>query len=241
VSELTVVCWKWKGWRNVYKAEHVNLLEHMLAKHLHIPHRLVCVTDDPAGVNCETMPIWDYPQVEVMKGRPNCFRRLRVFAPEAKEMFGERLLSIDLDCMIFDDITPLITQDDFKITAGTAAVAPYNGSMFLHKTGTRPELWDDFDPATFHETIKTTRLPGARPFYGSDQAWMSYRAPGEATWGPDDGVYFFRHLEAATPNMPRGARIVFFPGSAKPWDHAMKRRAPAVRRAYQQYLEEMNS
>lgn len=234
---LTVLCWKWNGWRNVYTAEHVNLLEHMLQQHLHVPHRLVCVTDDPVGVNCETMPIWDYPQVEVVRGKPNCFRRLRMFSTEAREMFGPRVLSIDLDCMIFDDITPLITDHELRITAGESA--PYNGSMILHTTGTRPELWDDFDPDSFHKIMAGTRRRDGRPFFGSDQAWISYRAPNEATWTQENGVYFFKHLEVIKPNVPKNLRVVFFPGFSKPWDHSMKRRAPAVRKRYREYVEAM--
>ena len=234
---LTVVCWKWNGWRPLYTAQHVNLLKHMLESHLHMPHRLLCVTDDPEGVECDTIPIWDYPIVQTDTGRPNCFRRLRMFAPEASELLGSRVLSIDLDCMIFDDITPLFTDHDFRITAGEAS--PYNGSMILHKTGTRPQIWDEFDADSFHDTISSTRRSDGRPFYGSDQAWISYRAPGEATWNPDDGVYFFKHLEAMTPDLPKNLRIAFFAGAAKPWDHAMKRRAPAVRKLYRQYLEAM--
>jgi hypothetical protein len=234
---LTVVCWKWDGWRAGYTAEQVNVLERMLKEHLHLDHRLVCVTDDPTGVRCETMEIWNYPVVETLQGRPNCFRRLRLFSDEAGDMFGPRVLSIDLDCAIMGDITPLITDHDFRILQGE--VAPYNGSMWLLRTGARPRAWDEFDPDTFHQAIAKTRTARHRPYYGSDQAWLSYVLPGEATWSEADGVYQYRNLALRSADVPNDARIVFFAGSRKPWDHALKRQMPIIYKTYRKYRDQL--
>lgn len=216
---LTVVCWLWNGWRAGYQPMHVNMLERMLQEHLKIPHRFVCITDNPEGIRGETMEIWDYPQVETIKGKPNCYRRLRLFSDEAKEMFGPRVLSIDLDVLILSDITDLITDDDFKIVKGRAA--PYNGSMWLHTTGTKTYLWDEFDPATSPAAARTLKNEVGKPYYGSDQAWMSYREPNAPTWSEEDGVYQYSSLTFLEPP-PENARIVFFAGSHKPWDSRLK-------------------
>jgi hypothetical protein len=230
---LTVVCWKWNGWRPVYTAKHVNVLERMLQKNLRVPHRLVCVTDDPTGVRCETMPLWDFPKVETKEGRPNCYPRLRLFSDEAKEMFGERVLSIDLDCIIVDDITDLITDDDFKIVKGISA--PYNGSMWLHTCGTRTHLWDDFDPASSPGEAAEQCTARGKRFYGSDQAWMSFKAPGEPTWGQDDGVYQFTTMPFTKPPKPN-TRVVFFAGRSKPWDFSLKTACKRLFEIYRGYL-----
>jgi hypothetical protein len=234
---LTVVCWKWAGWRAIYTAEHVNVLELMLKTHLRIPHRLVCVTDDPTDVRCETMPIWDYPQVEVDKNKPNCFRRLRLFSDEARDMFGPRVLSIDLDCSILGDITPLITKHDFRIVQGRAA--PYNGSMWLLRTGSRPQAWHDFDAEAFRDAVAGTKNVVGRPFYGSDQAWLSSKLPGEATWSDADGVYQYRDLALRAPEFPNDARIVFFAGTRKPWDYSLKRHMPIIYQTYRKYRAQL--
>ena len=64
----------------------------------------------------ETMELWDEPAIVLPQGKPNCYRRLRVFANDVHEWLGDRILSIDLDTVIIDDITPLVNiNDDFKI------------------------------------------------------------------------------------------------------------------------------
>ena len=62
---LTIVCWKWKKHKSgfqlpgvvPYTAHHVNVLRNMLERHCHIPFRFVCLTDDPRGIECETLPV----------------------------------------------------------------------------------------------------------------------------------------------------------------------------------------
>src|SRR4030095_16148363 len=59
---LTVVCWKWRRpvtYRSQYAPETVHTLRRMVAAHYAKPHRFVCVTDDPTGLDgIETIPIW---------------------------------------------------------------------------------------------------------------------------------------------------------------------------------------
>lgn len=233
---LTVVVWKWIGWRgNMYTHDHVHAMQAMLKKHLTIPHRFVCVTDDTKGLRCETMPLWDYPNINTGTGRPNSYRRLRLFAPEARYMFGERVLSIDLDSVVLGNIDSLITEDNFKIMSGKAA--PYNGSMFLHKTGTKLHLWETFnrhspDVVRRHERITQVR------HYGSDQAWMSYAEPGAPTWGEADGVYHFTLLMAGK-DVPTDCRLLFFAGSNKPWSERARQLAPTAHAAYAQAMREV--
>jgi hypothetical protein len=233
---LTVVCWKWNGWRSEYKAAHVNALEVMLKDHLALEHRLVCVTDDPAGVKCETLPIWREPAVRLPNGKMNCYRRLRMFAPEARELLGERVLSIDLDVVILKDITDLITDDDFRILAGRSA--PYNGSLCLHRPGTRPFLWSEFDPKTSPKAAGKRKMNG-RPYVGSDQAWISHRAPNEATWGVEDGVYQYVDFESGGP-VPDEARIIFFAGKHKPWHNFVLKSHQTLGILYQDYFRRGN-
>lgn len=218
MSDLTVVCWKWKStaWRpDGYGAKHVNALERMLKAYLHIPYRLVCVTDDPKGVNCETYPLWDEPAVNVRDSEPNCYKRLKLFDPAMKDVFGEWVLSIDLDVLILDDISGLITfEDEFKIKEGK--FCPYNGSMWLLKMGSRPEVWNDFDPENSPKVVRKNKMPNGRQWIGSDQAWISHRLPGEAVWTEEDGVaQFMRGLpeNGVKPN----TKIIFFPGKTNPW------------------------
>ena len=44
----TILCMKWG---KKYGPEYVNRLHSMVSRHLTIPHRFVCLTDDKTGLN----------------------------------------------------------------------------------------------------------------------------------------------------------------------------------------------
>lgn len=229
---LTVVTYKWRGppqYRSQFSAEHVNVLRAMVKRHLHIPHRFVCITDDPAGVDCETIPLWDGPVVPGMPvDRPNCYRRLRLFAADAEKLVGKRFLSLDLDTVICDDITPLVNRpEEFVIWGDTARGTPYNGSMMLLRAGARTKVWDTFDPA------KSPGVGKRLGYVGSDQAWIgACLGKGEAKWTAADGVYSYRNQiqpPRGRGDLPTGARIVFFHGQFDPWDPKVQDRHPWIK------------
>ena len=117
---LKVVCFKWEytgGVRlpssinNNYTAEHVNKLEEMVARNLSLPHEFICITDNPVGINCRTIPLWNK-----CKELGGCYNRLYVFSEDMKELIGDRFVCIDLDCVIVGSLDALfIRQDDFMI------------------------------------------------------------------------------------------------------------------------------
>lgn len=213
---LTVVTWKWNcpGYRSTFEAVHVNSLRDQFRRHLATPHRFVCVTDDPTGVQCETIPIWPSPlKTPIDPKKPNCYVRLWAFSQEARELFGDRFVSVDLDAVVTGPLGPLLNRpEDFVIWGYTHPTTPYNGSMWLMSAGARAHVWDRFDPA---RTPDEARRAG---FGGSDQAVMSlFLGPGEARWGTEDGVYGYRNHLRRDPSLPRNARLVFFHGRLKPW------------------------
>jgi hypothetical protein len=108
----SVVTFKWEpfvGYRSRFESEHVNTLFRMIDRHYPSPYRRICVTDNPIGIDTnriEVVPLWpDFANVPNPNGRtnPSCYRRLKLFAPDARETFGERLVSIDLDTVIVGD------------------------------------------------------------------------------------------------------------------------------------------
>lgn len=245
--ELTVVTFLWNGWRpGIYKPRHVEALRLMVAENLSIPHRFLCITDSPGALSCETLPLWRDGHVARPPEAMNSYRRLRLFAPEMRELIGTPwVLQLDLDSLVCGPLDPLITWDDLKMVDGT--MAPYNGSMWLHRLGSRPQLWQDFDPRRspwevhgFHRTERkrhfTDKLPGkAQPYRGSDQAWIGYKCPGEPVWNAADGVYRVGKKRRREP-IPNDARILFFPGVPKPWTMGKARIHPHVVRRYRSYL-----
>jgi len=94
---MTIVCWKWKN-SNYQKKEftswHVNRLAAMVRRHLGVPHELICVTDDPSGLDKDIrpVPLPEIPDLPVLPGRPNCFLRLWAFSDRARAVFGDAFI-----------------------------------------------------------------------------------------------------------------------------------------------------
>ena len=220
---LTFVCWLWKGWRPVYGPEHVNSLNRQLKKHMSVPHRLVCITDDDTGIECETFPLWTMPRAKI-PGRldlasqgviPDCFIRLKMFDPKIGKLFGPRIVSIDMDCVILDDLAPLF-DNDYDFAAAKGYRSYLCGSLWQLRTGTNEDVWRGYDPVESPKIIAGT-THGGRPISGSDQAWMSICMPDAPLWGEAEGVYQFMELRPQR-RVPKNARVVFFAGAINPWD-----------------------
>lgn len=226
MTPLTFVTFRWQppsGYRSNFAPETVQVLRKMIARHYHQPHRFVCITDDTKGLKgIETFPLWpDHGWVVNPSGshNPSCYRRLKLFAPEAKGWFGERLVCMDLDTVIVGDITPLFQADvDFKIWGCSDYKSQwFNGSLWMLKTGSHPEVWQTFDPRT---SPRAARKAGC---FGSDQAWMRYVLGNkQPVWDESDGVYSYRKHIAINGNvLPANARIVCFHGKIDPWNYAV--------------------
>lgn len=227
---IDVVTFKWKAssdYRTQFTAEHVNTLYRMVKQNYRHPFRFSVITDDAEGIHLDIriIPLWDdFAKVPSPFGgrHPACYRRLKLFSPEAKDLIGERIVCLDLDVVVTGDLAPLWNRsEDVVFFAGQWGPVgrpiksqPYNGSMFLLKAGSRPQVWKRFVP---HRTPKETRRAG---YGGSDQGWYGLiLGHNEATWGKKDGVYSYRNDIATNNNrLPSDARIVLFHGGKDPWD-----------------------
>lgn len=226
---LTVVCWKWRptaGYRSTFTALHVNVLARMVRRHMPaIPYEIVCITDDARDiVECDrVLPLWpDHGALESPHGprNPSCYRRLRMFARDAGDWLGERILSIDLDCVVTGDLTPIVSRTDPIVLWGdTNPTTHYNGGLILFTAGAHPELWEEFDP------VESPRFASSRGQHGSDQAWISARlGPGKPMFTTADGIYSYRvHLRPQGAALPAGARVVMFHGQVDPWSEEAQR------------------
>lgn len=227
---ISVVTFKWAtpGYRAKFTSEHVNTLRRMVLRHYKAPHRFICITDDPAGLDggIEVVPLWDH-HASVPNptggGRPSCYRRLKLFDPAMADVIGDRFVMLDLDCVICGDLSPLFDRPEEAVFWKSPTNEwPYNGAMFMANTGARPQLWQDFDPL---ESPKLTQAAGYR---GSDQAWISYKLGwNEATWTERDGVYYYGKMRNRQ-SVPANARIIFTTGGSAPWTL----RHPWVRKHY---------
>jgi hypothetical protein len=232
---ITIVLWKWHkpGYRTKFTPEMVNVMCRMIKRNVTVPHRVVCITDDAAGIECETLPLWPNPAPHYGTAkRPNCFYRLKAFAPEMRDVLGERFMWLDLDTVITRNIDHLLTEKaDFGIWRVDFEISPCNGSMVLHRTGSRPELWANFDASVIHPVNGYRHKTG---MIGSDQAWIAQnlRPATDRYFSIYDGVYSYRCHLANKTGLPQNAAIVFFHGEHNPGDSDVKRRHAWVREHY---------
>ena len=224
----TVVTFKWTpapGYRSKYGPAQVLTMQRMVQRHYPKPFHFVCITDDAAGLEgIRTIPLWDdWASLPNPHGthNPSCYRRLKVFAPDAGAWLGERIICIDLDMVVTGDLTPLLDDPaDFKIWGQSDFPGQqwYNGSFWSLKAGARPQVWTEFN----EQSPKLAKRAGCR---GSDQGWFSYiLGKREATWSTKDGIYSYRvHIAKQFGNtLPANCKLVAFHGKYDPWQYSMQ-------------------
>jgi hypothetical protein len=213
--------WVQEGYHTRYTDAHVRRWADMIRAHYTGPHRIVLVTDQAGDFgDVEVLPLWS-EGAELANphgpGLPSCYRRLRLWAPDAAERFGEHVLLLDLDCTILGDLAPLVNRPEDVVLWRDPSypIQPYNGGMILLRTGSRPQVWARFRGET---SIREARAAG---YKGSDQAWIAHvLGRNEAVWTAADGVVSWkRDLRRGLPR--RGDRIVMFHGKDKPWHEGM--------------------
>ncbi|MCC7347678.1 MAG: hypothetical protein IT538_09805 [Variibacter sp.] len=91
---LTVAC-VYRSGGKVYSARYVHVLRDMVARNLSLPHRFVCLTDDPA-VETERIPL--------VTDWPGYWSKLELYRPG---LFGGPVLYVDLDTIIHGSIDRL--------------------------------------------------------------------------------------------------------------------------------------
>lgn len=227
---LTVVAWSWGG---KFEPVYVSRLQAALRRHLHLEHELVLVKDEvseaPPGVLV-------HPMSTPPAGSPfavRCRRRMKMFSQAFADglrachgIEATRILAIDLDVVIVDDITPIVRRTEpivgWKVrhTGTTHERRVISGSFLLFDAGALHGAWEQFrdNPEAW---------PAQLGGNASDQAmvndWLRTSQTSYAYWTEADGfvTYFgkgYERLEhlGVGPNqqeLPPGARIVVL-GSA---------------------------
>jgi hypothetical protein len=147
---------------------------------------------------------------------PGCLARLRTFDPNWQRSMGfdagDKILCLDLDLIVTGSLEPLFNrQEPFVILQGANSRNPckFNGSVWLLEAGYRPDVWEDFTVAAARKA-KFWKYP-------EDQAWFEHMMPDASAYGPKDGVFAFQKPGwPSGESLPRGARIVAFPGARDP-------------------------
>lgn len=247
---LTIFCFLYsqpKRWKDAsyapYNYHHVNATYRAVQDRIRVPHRFICVTDQPEGIECETMPIWEHIWIN---GTESCYLRLRLFSSEFQKRIGtEFLMNIDLDSVIMQDATTLIEwamTQEFVIMEGSrygrfhggGKVSHYNGSIWVVKSGARPFFWDSLSDPDRDRKRAEFRMPDSGiHIMGSDQAWISMCSDKELTFQKEHGVIQFRDFYKR--GFPDHVTMMFFAGKIKPWHGWVQDNYPDIYREWARY------
>jgi len=218
-------CWTEPGYQRRFLPDYVNVLRAMLERHYRLPHRLVCITDNSSGLDprIEAIPLpARFDDLKSPHGPrfPSCWRRLWNFSADAARLLGPRIVSLDVDVVITNDLVPLFERPESFVGWTDQRDSWANkiaGGIYMLRTGAHTEVWDKFDPAT------SPQKAHAAGHTGSDQSWISYCLyPPPGSWTAADGVVSSKWIEPFKP-LPPDVRIVSTPGERKPWTHELRR------------------
>lgn len=241
---ITFVTWKWHtaGSPRRFFSRHVNVLYSMIARCYRAPFRFVCVTDDPAKldprIEAMALPV-RFDELRSPHGArfPNCYCRLWNFSREAA-VLGERIFQLDVDVIITGDLMPLLDRPEDFVGWSDRRFQQNKiaGGAYLLRTGSMPEIWEDFDPA------RSPALAFADGHFGSDQGWMSYKIkkivqPSEADsvqssigfWKDGASLIKINWTDKRAHRAPPGAKLVFTNGVKPPWAIETQMRYPWVK------------
>lgn len=212
----------------------MNVLRQAVADFYPEPHRFICITDDAAGldsrVEAVALPVADKVPRARGRGSPSCYVRLWAFSREAAAILGPRVVSIDLDVVILDDLRPLFNRPgDFVAWSDPSnSKFRYQGGFWIMQTGTRTHVWDDFPGAD--EAYRRSTGAGLN---GTDQGWMSYIMSDEAIVDKRDGIWKMKDWDRQRRGAEHPIRMVQMLGQHAPWGGTCKQRYPSLHEQWQ--------
>jgi hypothetical protein len=178
-------------------------LRNMIARHLHVPYRLVCLTDQHD--RCEGVEFLDVTEIG-LQGR---WAKLILFAPEWRAF--HKVVYCDLDTVIIGDITPLAgVPGEFAILesparrAGLYSPSRYDSSMMVIGGGQCSFIWSRFNAAR-EELMRHGDQKAVEELYQSAAFLQTLMPAG-----------FFCNYRYLTNRPPNGAAIINFGGAHKP-------------------------
>lgn len=223
----SIVCFLWNNGFRDYKPEHANLLYRAVRKHCTEKYRFICVTNEKGKFDrgIQVMPLPESARYAANMPSPegerfpSSYRRLWAFSKEAK-CLGDRILMLDVDCLVVGNLAPLFRyQDDFIGWRPNSVWGKENrigGGTWLHTTGTMTWVWDTLS----EKGIMQAKEAGWR---GSDQAWISHCLSDKcAVWPRDIGIYQKQDGIRSWLRPPDNAKIIHYNGEPKPWDLPVK-------------------
>lgn len=245
---LSVVLWKWRSSDNSlsYGAAHVNALARQIKRYIGVPYKIFCITDDADGLDSSIevvglqemscpMPTFN----EYSHRLHSCYRRLKLFDPAIGEIFGKRILQLDIDMVIAGNISGIVNRIEPFLCWKCLSRGPnryaLNPSFLLMDVGgdVASNIWRRYSASP----NKIAREAFLADWTGTEQAVMGYltREKEPPTLGTADGIYSFRdnQKECGHRELARAVKVVSFHGPHDPSDRKLQRRCRWLARAWQ--------
>lgn len=125
-------------WGDKYSAEYVNNLARAVRRHLTLPHRFVCLTDDARGIDrgVETKALTE--------DLPGWWNKLALFKPRIHDLQGS-LLYFDLDMIVVRNIDDIARfPGDFLAVPAARAEHGFAATLLRFEIGRYERVWDRF-------------------------------------------------------------------------------------------------
>jgi hypothetical protein len=132
---FNIVCLKYG---TKYTSLHVNALYKGVQKNTTVDHRFICFTDDPIGVECETLPI---PENET-----GWWGKLSLFKKSLYNITGI-ILFIDLDMYINNSIDEYLTlgnSSDLYVMRDFRWKTEYSSAIMRFPVGKYSKIWEHY-------------------------------------------------------------------------------------------------
>lgn len=228
--KIAVGCVKW-GTR--FGPDYVNVIRSAVAENLAAPHRFVCLTNQPEGIDprVEVMPVPEFGVPEVEWTKRGCWPKVALFK-EGVFADDEVVLYLDLDVLVVGDLAPfvgLLAKDHAFYTLrewnpALVRLLPLSlrpdrgsqGSVYVWRAGEQRHVFADF----------TSRVEEVRAAYWSDRFYLPKVAK-NPRYLPYDWCLSFKNHCMPTwplnhlgiePRIPAGAKIIAFHGKPRPMD-----------------------
>jgi len=205
---VNVICMKWG---TKFPAHDVNVLHAMVKRHLTLPHRFVCLTDDRTGL-VEGIECFDLPEIEVPKHKDmSPWRKLGMLSKKIGDLKGKALF-LDLDLVIMDNIDCFFTYSD-KLSIienwTQKGQGVGNSAVYCFELGKYSYVLDYYNENKEEVFSK----------YSNEQIYLSKKI-GDIKYWPDSWCrsfkrhcipsYIIRYFKE--PVQPKGVKIVVFHG-----------------------------
>jgi len=213
-AEMTVVCCLWGKWSDGVK--YVNKLNRSTKRHLSVPHRFICFTDNTEQQGFD--PEVEIRKIEVPSWKGN-LPKLAIYDP--KNNFTGRVLVFDLDHVIVGSLDDMATyKGEFCTREDHYKKGSSGGDLIGFNSGYVNRIWDFFN----RKTKAVERMSTGNKIHGSfgkvGQERIFYR---EFVKDMDfweriyPGQIISYRLEAQkSESLPQQTRIITFHGKPKP-------------------------